>query len=552
MIERPRVAPGFHTEIVPEEPAAIVLLSEHETQLLRGQLYRTVVPLLDGRHTVPELIAQLAGQVSAPEVYFVVMRLRDQGYVVDADAGMPEATAAFWQVQHMDAHEATAHLAASRVSVRALGAVSAAPLEAALASLDIVVGDESTLDVVVTDDYLRPELHALNVRALAAQRPWMLLKPVGLELWLGPIFRPHETGCWACLAQRLRDNRPVETWLTQQAERRSEFPGTSRGALASSIQSAVQLAATSVAQWMATGAHPTLVGQVLTIHAATLEARTHRLVRRPQCPACGAPASRTTVPTPLVLEPRPKGFTTDGGHRHVSPAETWRRYGHHVSAITGVVPDLWRAPDADDAIAPIYVAPNAWRTAKTLKGVRSGLRQGNHGKGKTDAQARVSGLCEALERYSGAFQGDETRLTARYEALGEAAIHPADCLLFSQAQYRERQEWNATNRGFNHVPEPFDEAQSIEWSPVWSLSQHRVCYVPTALGYYGYPLPDTHRFCRADSNGCAAGNTLEEAILQGFLELVERDSVALWWYNRVQRPAVDLRSFGEPYFPHSI
>src|SRR5262249_37865437 len=41
--------------------------------------------------------------------------------------------------------------------------------------------------------------------------------------------------------------------------------------------------------------------------------------------------------------------------------------------------------------------------------------------------------------------------------------------------------------------------------------------------------------------------TLEEAILQGFLELVERDSVALWWYNRLSRPAVDLDSFEEPY-----
>jgi ribosomal protein S12 methylthiotransferase accessory factor len=51
----------------------------------------------------------------------------------------------------------------------------------------------------------------------------------------------------------------------------------------------------------------------------------------------------------------------------------------------------------------------------------------------------------------------------------------------------------------------------------------------------------------ADSNGNAAGNTLEEAILQGFMELVERDSVALWWYNRLKRPAVDLGSFDEPY-----
>ncbi|WP_273247294.1 YcaO-like family protein [Limnospira indica] len=29
---------------------------------------------------------------------------------------------------------------------------------------------------------------------------------------------------------------------------------------------------------------------------------------------------------------------------------------------------------------------------------------------------------------------------------------------------------------------------------------------------------------------------------------MERDSVALWWYNRLRRPAVDLSSFDEPYF----
>ena len=51
----------------------------------------------------------------------------------------------------------------------------------------------------------------------------------------------------------------------------------------------------------------------------------------------------------------------------------------------------------------------------------------------------------------------------------------------------------------------------------------------------------------ADSNGCAAGNTLEEAILQGFYELTERDAFAVWWYNRLRVPAVDLSSFDDEY-----
>ena len=50
-----------------------------------------------------------------------------------------------------------------------------------------------------------------------------------------------------------------------------------------------------------------------------------------------------------------------------------------------------------------------------------------------------------------------------------------------------------------------------------------------------------------DSNGCAAGNTREEAIVQGFLELVERDAYAIWWYNRSQRAEVDLSQFDDSY-----
>jgi ribosomal protein S12 methylthiotransferase accessory factor len=72
--------------------------------------------------------------------------------------------------------------------------------------------------------------------------------------------------------------------------------------------------------------------------------------------------------------------------------------------------------------------------------------------------------------------------------------------------------------------------------------------VPTSFCYYDYPQKNAEAFCWADSNGNAAGNTIEEAILQGFLELVERDSVAIWWYNRLLRPEVDLKSFCEPYF----
>ena len=92
----------------------------------------------------------------------------------------------------------------------------------------------------------------------------------------------------------------------------------------------------------------------------------------------------------------------------------------------------------------------------------------------------------------------------------------------------------------------------IDWTPVWSFGARALRYLPTAYLYYGYPTKGGEPTCWADSNGNAAGNTLEEAVVQGFLELVERDAVAIWWYNRLPRPGVDLASFEIPYIGQSI
>jgi YcaO-like protein with predicted kinase domain len=166
----------------------------------------------------------------------------------------------------------------------------------------------------------------------------------------------------------------------------------------------------------------------------------------------------------------------------------------------------------------------------------------------TEAQARASALGEAVERYSAIFRGDEVRIKAAYRELNSKAIHPNACMNFSACQYREREEWNQRETEFNWVPQPFDEERETEWTPIWSLTEERLKYVATASCYFGYPFSTEHDFCRPDSNGNAAGTNLEEAILQGFLEVVERDSVALWWYNRARRPRVELSSFQEPYF----
>jgi oxazoline/thiazoline synthase len=120
--------------------------------------------------------------------------------------------------------------------------------------------------------------------------------------------------------------------------------------------------------------------------------------------------------------------------------------------------------------------------------------------------------------------------------------------LFSDAQYRRALASAGDTHDVTPTAPPFNPSAEIEWTPVWSLRDERFKYLPTSLLYFFYngdsaPAGRIH----ADSNGCAAGNTLEEAIVQGFLELIERDSYAIWWYNRLQRPQVDLGQFDDSY-----
>jgi bacteriocin biosynthesis cyclodehydratase domain-containing protein len=543
MLQRPSFKPHYHVEVV--EGDGVVLISEKGHAILRGRLYELMTPLLDGRRSVDEIAYRLRDHAHSPEVYDALSQMETQGYLDEGSETMPASEAAFWAIQDVAPRRAAERLNEATVSVDAFGAVEAEDLLAILQSLRVRVGRGGSLGVVLTDDYLRGGLRLYNEEALRSARPWMVVKPVGCEVWIGPLFIPERTGCWECLAQRLRANREVETLLQEKKRRDEPFPAA-RGSTSSSRHMALNLAATKIAEWVVTGELSSLEGRVLTFDLRDCQTRTHMVVWQPQCPACGDPADNLQRPAhPVVLESRKKNFTQDGGHRVLSPEQTLKRYEHHISPISGAVSRLERHSMPDDTVMHVYSAGRNVAVRQHGQGAPwLGLRSRSGGKGASDQQAKASGLCEALERYSGIFRGDEPRRRAKLKDLGGAAIHPNACMRFSRRQYEQRQYWNMNDKGF--VPAAFDEEAEVEWTPVWSLTRRESRFLPTAFCYYDYPAGE-EIYCVACSNGNAAGNTLEEAILQGFLELVERDSVALWWYNRVSRPEVNLDSFEEPY-----
>ncbi len=542
----PQFKPHLRLEILDSERA--FLLGEREQFMLTGRVQILVAPMFDGRRRVRDILAALEGKVSSPEVLYTLAMLEKRGFVVDATSELPPEAATFWQASGVAPAEAARRLAAAPVSVLAVDGLDPAPLVQALAGAGLTVRDGAPLQAVLVRDYLTPELEALNQQALVRREPWLLVKPTGATPWVGPVFQPGEGPCWACLAHRLRWNRPVETFLREKRGVTGPF-ALPRAELPASIQAGLHLAAMALARWVVLGKQGSLGQKLLALEFPQLQLTEHAVVRRPQCPACGDPELlKARAARPMVLQSQPRSFSEDNGFRSISPEETFMRFQQQISPVTGILSSLGPYEQRNHPLRPTFVATYFTPVHGEAPDF-SEFHALSFGKGRTPAQSRASALGEGIERWSTLFQGDEPRFRARLAALGEEAIHPHRLLLFSDAQYRERTQLNTRYRlPRGAIPVPFDERLEVEWTPVWSLTHERRRFLPTSYCYNRHPAPPEARFCTTDSNGNAAGNCLEEAILQGFLELAERDATAVWWYNRLRRPGVDLDSFQEPYF----
>lgn len=535
----------------------VFLTAEGRHFIVHGQPAVAILPYLDGNHTLAEIAEAVSDRLPITTVLGALARYADFGHLVEGPAEQ-DPTTAWWDHLGVGAQHAAQRLRERTPTLLAIGedaqqfAITELAQQLPGARVATTVAELSELGsgdlaVVVADDYLNPALEECNRVLLAAGTPWMLARVTGFQLWLGPLLSPGESGCWACLAQRLAANRQVERFVQTANGGDWTDPGVAT-MLPATLRAATGLTAAETQRILVQGDSPTVAGTLVTIDLTTLEAQRHTLVRQPQCPACGDP-DRYGTPIRIELRSQIKRYGEDGGHRVQSPAETVAALEQHVSPLIGAITGLHRLTDPDDEVSHAYAAGHnfAMLTTSTYL-LRRNLRGLSGGKGRTDAQARASAMCEAIERYSGLWRGDEPRRRASLAALGDDAIPPEALLEFSDWQYENRIAWNHRQQsGLHMVPERLDREREIDWTQVWSLTHDRPRLVPSAYCYFGHPDLTAGPFCYCDANGNAAGNTLEEAILQGLLELVERDSVAIWWYNRLRLPRVDLDSLEDPY-----
>ena len=536
-------APNFTAYVLP--PDVVCLYSEDRKFFLHGELYCALASAIgkNGR-SLRELVGQLELDFPSDKINEALKRLLERRYVVSLSSSSASTVAGYWSSLGLPPEMAEKNLANCRVRIQSIDVQGAAELGAALSELGVrVVKSSPDLTVTLVNDYLERQLAELNRQRVSDKTPWLLVQPSGAFPLVGPVFIPGESACWTCLFDRMIRNREVKGFLDRGPARPVAVSSLVRNAVG---QSGIQLAALEIAKAIATGFRTELRDHIVSLDLPGATIAKHYVAARPQCPTCGRKKLRDPRRAPVPIEPGPgaKLVMTSGGYRTVSSRATVARFRKHVSPLTGVVTRLERIEADLPMNTNFFAQHNFSAPARNVDELRAGLSGGSFGKGSTAEQGEASALMEAIERYSGIYQSDEIRLTRRFTDFAPGdAILPNDVLLFSEAQ--SQPDETQTDDSHQHmVPARFDQSAKIEWSPVWSLRDQRFRYLPTSILYFFYSGPAAFH---ADSNGCAAGNTLEEAIVQGFLELVERDSYAIWWYNRLQRPEVDLSQFDDSY-----
>ena len=152
------------------------------------------------------------------------------------------------------------------------------------------------------------------------------------------------------------------------------------------------------------------------------------------------------------------------------------------------------------------------------------------GKGATVEQARASAMMEGFERYSAEKQDidqEKISISAYNEIKNESVLNPRDLLL----------------------PKSFEnqniEMQKLEWIEAEEIISESPILVPANAVFHPYIpnreiKPSAMAMFKGNTNGLASGNVIEEAVLHGIFEVVERDAWSIFELTKRNKKQIDL------------
>jgi len=209
----------------------------------------------------------------------------------------------------------------------------------------------------------------------------------------------------------------------------------------------------------------------------------------------------------------------DCGQRSVDPSMTLSNYleKRKIAGITRIS-DI---TDLDRLGIPVFSA------------IRPTAQDGGvsvySGKGATKDQAKASALMEGFERYSGERQDrdDDEVVLADFNDLNNP-IDLKDLNIYKAIDLNDE-----------------DVLNKIEWMEAIEISCEKTFEVPANAIFHPYISEKTKLF-KSNTNGLASGNVLEEAVLHGIFEVVERDAWSIFELTKINNTEIELENFKNP------
>ena len=387
--------------------------------------------------------------------------------------------------------------------------------------LETGVPADVDLALVLHDGWHPSILQEAEERFALTGIPWLRSFIAFGEGVTGPFVRPGVPGCSRCadMRQLMAGRDRKEMWEMQmrmyESGGRPHDPWASQTAL---LQLA-NLLASEVRRFLE-GRQMQTEGHIYLLNLKTLRLSRHVFLPDPYCTVCGRLPDDTADLAKLTLKPSPKVNTDSFRSR---PMEELKQVLAHdyldqrTGFFNGKMRDLI-SPFADVSVnLPLFAGDEA-----------------ASGRTHSYAESELTAILEGLERYCGmAPRGKRTVVRDSFRNLQAHALDPVTVGLHAAEQYEKP----------NFPFQPYDPERPMEWVWGYSFLRERPILVPERLAYYS--LGQGQGFVFETSNGCALGGSLEEAILHGILEVVERDSFLLTWYAQLPLPRLDPDSAGD-------
>jgi len=372
-----------------------------------------------------------------------------------------------------------------------------------------------------------------RMRALCAahRTSWL---PVRTELGrtvLGPFYTPGEAGCVQCAEQRR--SLANEHYAARESVRRRYAQLADQPSSWLTLAAARTVAAVTADEVIRSGRPRSGRTRcaLLYVDLDTLAVSTHRLLPDPLCPVCGTLPVDNPAAARITLRPRPKPSPDTYRVHPLGDADVDRLRQTYVDEETGLIQRVLTSANGGLAVGA------AMMRTRYQAGTEIGW-----GRTRRYRTSEIVAMLEALERNGGMAPGGRRSVVlASFAEVRDCALDPRTLGLYPPERY--------ARPGFPF--QPFAADRVCRWVWGYSLARREPILVPQAYAYYRTHVtnPGDPSFACEISNGCALGSCLEEAILYGMVEVVERDAFLMTWYARLPAARIDLSSARDRSIP---